>query len=90
MDFTYREFYRGSSLDAYERVLLDCILGDHTLFVREDGVDITWSLLTPLLEVVESRKGKRYPLHEYESGTWGPPEADSLLERDGNRWIRLS
>ena len=90
MDFTYREFYRGSSLDAYERVLLDCILGDHTLFVREDGVDITWSLLTPLLEVVESRKGKRYPLHEYESGTWGPPEADSLLERDGNRWIILS
>ena len=86
----FREFYRGSSLDAYERVLLDCILGDHTLFVREDGVDVTWSLLTPLLEIVESRKGKRYPLHEYESGKWGPPESDSLLKRDGNRWIKTS
>lgn len=90
MDFTYREFYRGSALDAYERVLLDCILGDHTLFVREDGVDTTWSILTPVLEVIESRRGRRYPFYEYEAGRWGPPEADSLLEQDGNRWIALS
>ncbi len=90
MDFTYRDFYQEASLDAYERVLLDCMLGDHMLFVREDGVVCTWSTLTPVLEAIESRKGRRHPIRRYRAGSWGPQAADRLLERDGNKWIAIS
>jgi glucose-6-phosphate 1-dehydrogenase len=89
MDFTYKDFYQEVPLDAYERVLLDCMLGDHMLFVREDSVECTWSTLTPVLEAIESRKGRRYPIYRYKAGSRGPQAADHLLERDGNKWIAV-
>jgi glucose-6-phosphate 1-dehydrogenase len=85
MDFNYSDFYSGVSVDAYERVLIDCLEGDHTLFVREDGVDQAWKLLTPILEAVESNPAF-IPLDPYPSGSTGPASADILIERDKRRW----
>ena len=88
MDFNYSEFYSGVSVDAYERVLIDCLEGDHTLFVREDGVDKAWKLLTPILEAVESNP-ELIHLDTYPSGSTGPATADILLERDLRRWREI-
>jgi len=82
MDFTYREVFGHQPPDAYQRLLLDCMLGDQTLFVRHDDMEVTWSLLTPVLEAWEAR-GEPFP---YPAGTWGPPEADRLLAEDGRAW----
>ncbi len=88
MDFSYRSDGKGLALDSYERMLLDGMLGDHMLFVQEEGVELTWSLLTPVLEAVE--QGKRAPqFPNYRAGTSGPKEADDLLEREEDRWRRL-
>lgn len=86
MDFSYAPYFEGRFVDAYEQVLLDLLLGDHMLFVREDGVELTWSLITPLLEILES-KPRRGAL--YECGSSGPKEADTLIERDGRSWRSL-
>ncbi len=87
MDFKYKDFYSGLFLDAYEMVLMDCLMGDHILFVRKDGVELTWSFITPVLEKIASTKG--YPLCKYRSGTAGPPDADKLIQRDGRNWRPL-
>lgn len=85
MDFTYPKVFM---LNAYERVLLDCMQGDQMLFVRADGMEQTWSLLTPLIEKLESAiKTDMFP--NYVSGSSGPPEADALIEQDGRRWRPL-
>ncbi len=82
MDFSYQTVF---TFEAYERVLLDCMQGDQMLFVREDGVDATWSLLTPLIEKLESEAGRlRFP--NYASGSEGPAEAVKLIEADGRKW----
>lgn len=85
MDFNYSDFYSGVSFDAYERVLIDCLEGDHTLFVREDGVDQSWKLLTPILEALESDP-ELIHLDSYPSGSTGPASAGILIERDLRRW----
>lgn len=85
MDFTYPKVFM---LTDYERVLLDCMQGDQMLFVRADGVEQTWALLTPLIDAVESASyEKKFP--NYVSGTSGPPEADRLPLRDGRAWRPL-
>jgi glucose-6-phosphate 1-dehydrogenase len=85
MDFSYQ---KGILLDAYEWVLLDCMIGDHLLFLREDGVESTWSLLTPVIEKLESTtEMDRFP--NYEAGSSGPEEAALLIERDGRSWRPL-
>jgi glucose-6-phosphate 1-dehydrogenase len=78
---------RGVLLDAYEWVLLDCMLGDHMLFMREDSVELAWSALTPVLEAIES--GKRVPLATYTAGSNGPDEAACLIGKDGRAWRPL-
>jgi glucose-6-phosphate 1-dehydrogenase len=75
------------ALEAYERVLLDCMEGDQMLFVREDAVNLAWQLLTPLIEKIES--DGNYPLYTYGAGTEGPSEATRLLERSGRCWRPL-
>ncbi len=75
------------ALDAYDRVLLDCMEGDQMLFIREDVVDLSWSLLTPLIEKLESSRGYSFP--NYAAGSAGPSAAIQLLERDGRRWRPL-
>jgi len=73
--------------DAYQRLLLDAMRGDSTLFARTDEVEGAWSLVTPLLDHIAN--DRQEPLPVYSAGNWGPAEADGLLERDGYRWRQL-
>ncbi len=85
MDFSYQ---RDVLLGAYEWVLLDCMLGDPMLFLRKDGVELTWSLLTPVINSLEATTGiGKFP--NYMAGTAGPEEANLLIEHDGRRWRPL-
>lgn len=86
MRFSYKDYYPHLALSAYERVLIDCILGDQLLFVRQDGVELTWKFLLPALQMFESSKGLLYAVHDYEAGTWGPKEADELLGKEDRKW----
>lgn len=91
MSFKYRDVFGSEPPEAYERLLLDSMLGDQTLFVRFDFLDAAWSLLTPVLEAWEhtpDRPGSS-PLTSYAAGSWGPTEADALLAHDGRRWREL-
>ncbi len=88
MGFQYGTAFAGEELSAYERLLLDCMLGDQTLFTRRDEVEEAWALLEPVLTWWE-RSSPPPELQTYEAGTWGPPAAWSLIERDGRRWRRL-
>ena len=72
MDFSYHEGYAGPAMDAYEKALLDCMIGDHILFWRQDGVELCWSFLTPVLETCESCEHRADSLLPYNAGTWGP------------------
>jgi glucose-6-phosphate 1-dehydrogenase len=84
MDFDYRTAFAGAeSPEAYQRLLLDAMLGDATLFARRDEVEAAWTLMTPILEVWGAG-GEPEP---YAAGSWGPPGADRLLP-DGASWHR--
>jgi glucose-6-phosphate 1-dehydrogenase len=72
MDFNYHQGYRGLFLEAYEKVLLDCMLGDHMLFWRQDVVELCWSFLTPIINKCETCDNRAETLLPYEAGTWGP------------------
>jgi glucose-6-phosphate 1-dehydrogenase len=87
MDFRYGTAFAVPPPEAYERLLLDVMLGDPTLFTRTDEVDSAWRFITQILEAWE--KPDAPPPATYPAGTWGPPEADALLARDGARWRRL-
>lgn len=84
MNFSYP---REVTLSAYERVLLDCMEGDQMLFVRDDGVDLSWQILTPVIRAMESGGGESVQL--YQAGSAGPSAADALLENDGKKWRSL-
>jgi glucose-6-phosphate 1-dehydrogenase len=85
MDFRYP---RDVLMDAYEWVLLNCMHDDQLLFVREDGVEQTWSLLTPVIDRLESTAAVvQYP--NYAAGSSGPEEADLLIKKDGREWRPL-
>ena len=88
MDFRYDAAFGQPSQDAYSRLLVDCMLGDQTLFTRADEVEASWRVLTPVLEVWDAPSAPdSIPL--YEAGTWEPAEAEELLNREGRRWRRL-
>jgi glucose-6-phosphate 1-dehydrogenase len=87
MDFYYGTSFGGGPPDAYERLLLDCMLGDSTLFTRHDEIELAWSLITSIIEGWQQAPPP--PLPNYEAGIWGPREAHDLIERDGRRWRRL-
>ncbi len=84
MDFRYGSSFGGHLADAYTRLILDCMLGDATLYARGDSVDVAWSLITPIHEGWQSNTQSK--VCEYSSGTWGPKEADHMLAADGRRW----
>jgi glucose-6-phosphate 1-dehydrogenase len=86
MDFRYGSSFAVDSPDAYETLLLDAMIGDASLFTRNDEVERAWAILDPVLQAWSSGHGG--PLHFYGAGTWGPPAADELLERDGRAWRR--
>ncbi len=87
MEFNYSSSFGGSSPEAYERLLLDVMAGDATLFMRRDAVEVAWQWVTPILQEWE-RSHVRF-LPEYRAGTWGPLEADRLIETDGRAWRTL-
>jgi glucose-6-phosphate 1-dehydrogenase len=87
MDFNYENAFGKSSANGYERLLLDAMLGDQTLFAHRDGVETTWSLYTPILEAWAAKKPGVFP--NYAAGSWGPECADELLKTDGRKWRRL-
>ena len=83
MDFSYGAAFVEEAPDAYERLLLDAMVGDPTLFIRTDEVEQAWRIVDPVLQVWEQDDA---PLAFYPAGTWGPKEADRLTEREGRRW----
>jgi glucose-6-phosphate 1-dehydrogenase len=85
MDFLYGGAFRTGLPEAYERLILDTLLGDATLFTRSDEVDEQWSLVDA---IVAAWKRDRPGFPNYEAGTWGPPSSDELLARDGRSWRR--
>ncbi|HMK22861.1 MAG TPA: glucose-6-phosphate dehydrogenase [Terriglobales bacterium] len=87
MEFNYASGFGSSSPEAYERLILDVMAGDATLFMRRDQVEAAWQFVTPVLERWE-KVGVR-DLPEYQCGTWGPVEADRLMEPDGRFWRSL-
>lgn len=80
MDFHYHQNYTGPVLDAYEKVLLDCMLGDHMLFWRQDGVELCWAFLTPILRECEVCSNPADLLLPYAAGTWGPQATQNLKQ----------
>jgi glucose-6-phosphate 1-dehydrogenase len=86
MDFRYGTAFAAPPPEAYERLLLDVMLGDPTLFTRTDEVDSAWRFISKILDSWES---DCCPVATYPAGTWGPAEADALIARDGIKWRRL-
>jgi glucose-6-phosphate 1-dehydrogenase len=83
MDMSYGASFLEEPPDAYERLLLDAMVGDPTLFIRSDEVDQAWQIVQPILSTWEEGQT---PLAGYAAGTWGPRQADQLIERDGRQW----
>jgi glucose-6-phosphate 1-dehydrogenase len=88
MDFAYGKTFGIGGSDAYDRLLIDCMLGDQTLFTRADEVEAAWRLVTPALTLWDLPTDPAL-IPQYEAGTWGPIEADQLINRDGRQWRRL-
>jgi glucose-6-phosphate 1-dehydrogenase len=87
MDFRYGASFGVQLAEAYERLILDCILGDSTLYARADMTERGWELVMPILEDWDARKGEAdFP--NYEAGSWGPEASFKLLEQHGRRWRR--
>ena len=84
MDFSYKEGFGESTRSAYATLVNDCVRGDATLFDRGDNVEAAWSLVDPILDVWSAAKTATVP--QYPSGSWGPRESDTLLERDSRKW----
>jgi glucose-6-phosphate 1-dehydrogenase len=87
MDFSYAQAFGQSSANGYERLLLDAMFGDATLFAHRDGVEATWALMTPILETWAKDPIRDFP--NYAAGTWGPATADALMKSDGRKWRKL-
>ena len=84
MDFNYAHAFGSSSANGYERLLLDAMLGDATLFAHREGVETTWALYTPVLDAWAKKYPQTFP--NYAAGTWGPECGDELIGRDGHTW----
>ncbi|MEO7145808.1 MAG: glucose-6-phosphate dehydrogenase [Bryobacteraceae bacterium] len=85
MDFRYEDYFGLTPSTGYERLLYDCMLGDATLFQRSDMVETAWNIVAPVLDVWQALPPRTFP--NYAAGTWGPKEADDLLERDHRHWL---
>ncbi len=84
MDFNYLDHFGETVSTGYERLLFDCMTGDATLFQRADMVEASWQIVSPIIDVWKAIPARGFP--NYESGSWGPAEADALLKTDGRKW----
>jgi glucose-6-phosphate 1-dehydrogenase len=87
MEFNYSSSFGDQTPEAYERLILDVMAGDATLFMRRDAVEAAWRFCMPILEAWERMPALNLP--EYQAGTWGPIESDRLMESDGRTWRNL-
>lgn len=87
MDFDYSSYFGAEHSTGYERLLRDCMAGDATLFQRADMVEAGWNVIQPILDVWRALPARGFP--NYASGSWGPVDAEELLERDGRSWRRI-
>jgi len=87
MNFDYVETFGGEPPEAYERLLLDCMIGDATLFTRTDEVQAAWDFTSGIIDGWVENPVSYLPV--YEAGTWGPPGADDFIRRDGRIWRKL-
>jgi len=88
MQFDYTETFGETPPDAYQRLLLDAINGDPTLFTRSDEVRAAWDFVSRILDAWQRQPVDRLP--QYPAGTWGPPDADAFIQRDGRAWLNYS
>ena len=86
MRFCYRDAFKVAPPEAYETLLLDVMLEDATLFMRADQVEAAWSVISPILEAWETVSPTDFP--NYQSGTWGPEAAETLIAQDGRSWLK--
>jgi glucose-6-phosphate 1-dehydrogenase len=84
MHFQYADYFGSQPHTGYETLLYDCMTGDSTLFHRSDMVEAGWCVVTPILDVWKALAPRNFP--NYAAGTWGPKEADELIQKDGRRW----
>jgi glucose-6-phosphate 1-dehydrogenase len=84
MSFEYSKYFGADAYTGYEVLLYDCMIGDATLFQRADMVEAGWSVVDPMLDVWRALPPRKFP--NYASGSWGPAEADQLLEQDNRKW----
>lgn len=87
MDFNYLDHFGETVSTGYERLLFDCMIGDATLFQRADMVEASWQIVSPVLDVWSAIPARDFP--DYAAGTWGPKDADALLERDNRAWKNM-
>jgi glucose-6-phosphate 1-dehydrogenase len=85
MEFRYSSFGGAGLPDAYERLLIDALKGDASLFTRSDEIEMAWKLVDPIVKEWESSPNHP-PLGLYPTGSWGPPEAEAFIARDGRVW----
>jgi glucose-6-phosphate 1-dehydrogenase len=84
MQFKYADYFGKEPSTGYERLLYDCMAGDATLFRRADMVEAGWEAVQPILDIWRALPPRNFP--NYAAGSWGPKEADELIERDGRHW----
>jgi glucose-6-phosphate 1-dehydrogenase len=87
MNFTYGSTFKSPAPDAYERLIVDAMLGDGTLFTRADEVEAQWSLISPVIDAWQSGRGSF--IEQYRAGTWGPKAANDFMTLDGRKWRAL-
>jgi glucose-6-phosphate 1-dehydrogenase len=88
MDFAYGGSFTETSPEAYERLILDVLLGDPPLFPRHEEVELSWKILDPILDHWARQDAKSGRPDQYEAGTWGPASAEKMLAREGRTWRR--
>ena len=87
MSFEYSKYFGADAYTGYEVLLYDCMIGDATLFQRADMVEAGWSVVDPMLDVWKALPPRRFP--NYAAGSWGPKDADELLQRDERQWREI-
>ncbi len=84
MNFRYKTTYGSNTPEAYERLILDAMIGDSTLFIRGDETEASWKIITPILEFWKTCGNQG--MAEYQSGSWGPLESDQLVWENNHKW----